>query len=786
MNCTRAFLRRTLVVTAFAALLLSRMSAQQLTWTGGSNGTSQQLRLAANWAENTAPTENSDLYIASTINTTMPHLLVNAPMSARSFTFDNSAGKFSASTGLRIVATTSSSSSTQGYVFFNSATTIITALNNANASFRGASIGSDSTAVPLPSLTLDLNYSGLGTIDVRDTSIVFIADGSLNVPGATTIGTGGLRKIGPGTLRLNGNHTYAGGFVLDEGAIIITTNGTNTTTDVTSGAFGTGTLRLNNGSVSSNSTASRQILNSVVFGGGTITFGSSPTSGNINFVSTLPTSTITVLADTQINVVGASFWNQTIISDARLVKSGTGNLGFGITAATSTYMGGFELVEGNVVLNSSGSNGTVDPKSSGFGTGTLTLSGGAIISSNTTAGGGNRTLYNPIALNGTISLGEAIATSGLTVSTLWGSATTLIAHSTINTPGANITWNQDISGGFSLTKTGPAMLALGGINTYTGGTIVSEGILRGDAESIQGNVVNNAEIVFNETTGGTYAGVISGSGSVSKIGSATLTVSGVNTFVGGTTVSAGTLHLTGQLSSPVIVDGGTLSGSGRISSTATVGAAGRLAFTLPTSPAALTPLLVDDAVTFVEGATLEITGTDLTVGTVWTLVTANSFTGPLPQLALPTDWQGALAVVGQELRFTLTSLGATAFEAWRELHFGSSAVTQLSAADADPDGDGWKNLVEYALGLNPLASDGAAAIEHGTDNGRLKLTFNRLAEPDLTYVVEATDTLGTTWTAIWTSSGAQNTAGPVTVTDTVLLSSQPARFLRLRVETPTW
>ncbi len=70
-------------------------------------------------------------------------------------------------------------------------------------------------------------------------------------------------------------------------------------------------------------------------------------------------------------------------------------------------------------------------------------------------------------------------------------------------------------------------------------------------------------------------------------------------------------------------------------------------------------------------------------------------------------------------------------------------------------------------------------------DGKLTLGFDRIDDPTLLYEVLATDDL-TTWAApaIWSSTGEENTAGLVTVTDTELLSAHARRFLRLRVTTP--
>jgi len=64
-----------------------------------------------------------------------------------------------------------------------------------------------------------------------------------------------------------------------------------------------------------------------------------------------------------------------------------------------------------------------------------------------------------------------------------------------------------------------------------------------------------------DSTAGVISGVISGNGSLTKSGSGTLTLSGANTYIGTTTISAGTLALGGNDrlsdSTNVIVSGGT-------------------------------------------------------------------------------------------------------------------------------------------------------------------------------------------------------------------------------------
>ncbi|EIP96918.1 hypothetical protein OpiT1DRAFT_01345 [Opitutaceae bacterium TAV1] len=127
-------------------------------------------------------------------------------------------------------------------------------------------------------------------------------------------------------------------------------------------------------------------------------------------------------------------------------------------------------------------------------------------------------------------------------------------------------------------------------------------------------------------------------------------------------------------------------------------------------------------------------------------------------------------------------------ESWREAHFGTTANEGEAADTADPEGDGLPNLLEYALGLDPLHSDSAGSVTIGktadTGNERLTLSFTRIADPALTYTVEATDDLVSgEWTPVFTSTGGENTAGSYTAEDIDLISDHARRFLRLVVST---
>ena len=152
--------------------------------------------------------------------------------------------------------------------------------------------------------------------------------------------------------------------------------------------------------------------------------------------------------------------------------------------------------------------------------------------------------------------------------------------------------------GSSIVKVGTGTLTLTGINTYSGGTTISAGILHvgtdsnlgasaggltfdGGALQLGANVnLGSSRVIFLNSGGGaidtggfstTVSQGIGGPGSFTKVGAGTVTLSGTNTYTGGTVVTAGTLQLGGSLSSSgsLTINGGTFDLGGRVQ---TVGA----------------------------------------------------------------------------------------------------------------------------------------------------------------------------------------------------------------------
>ena len=164
--------------------------------------------------------------------------------------------------------------------------------------------------------------------------------------------------------------------------------------------------------------------------------------------------------------------NQAFTGVGGLTKTGSGTLTLGSTA--NAYAGGFALNEGTVSLTA---NNT-------FGTGTLTLNGGTIQPSATA----NRNFTNNITIGGNYTAdGSANVTANGNV-TLTGDRT--ITVNIAAAAGAHVlNGNVGESGGTrSITKVGPGVLQLNGAaNSYSGNTIVSNGVVQVNSTSRLGN-----------------------------------------------------------------------------------------------------------------------------------------------------------------------------------------------------------------------------------------------------------------------------------------------------------
>jgi fibronectin-binding autotransporter adhesin len=127
------------------------------------------------------------------------------------------------------------------------------------------------------------------------------------------------------------------------------------------------------------------------------------------------------------------------------------------------------------------------------------------------------------------------------------------------------TFGGAISGSGSVVKNCTGTTILTAANSYTGGTLVAAGTLQGDTRSLQGDVVTNAALVFDQAFDGTFRGALFGGGTVTKSGSGTVLLTGNHALTGPTTIQAGTLAFDGTLGGAVtVMQGGTFDATGII------------------------------------------------------------------------------------------------------------------------------------------------------------------------------------------------------------------------------
>ena len=334
-----------------------------------------------------------------------------------------------------------------------------TTTTSTNTIQGGGTISPGTTAVvtdPVTSVTGAITDNGL---------LLFTQSGSLSNAFAIS-GTGLVTMAGTGTTTFSGINTYTGITTVDAGTLILR-----------AGAAGVGILP----------------GNAVVNNGGTLQIYAKAQSG---IVPTYNTTSVTVNGGGTLAFTGAGANIDDMAYLGTVTLSNTGG-----SAAVANSPDGSGIRFGN-----SGLNGTVNS----YGTTTNTFGANIVLVRN---GGGTTMTFNTGTSNALVVSGGIADYPGLT-----------------GTPVV-------VSGSGTTTLSGTSTYA--GTTTITSGTLVVSGLLGGG--NYGAGITDNGSLVFSNPGNQTLSGVVSGSGTFTKAGLGTVNLSQANSFSGGTVVSQGTL-----------------------------------------------------------------------------------------------------------------------------------------------------------------------------------------------------------------------------------------------------
>jgi PKD repeat protein len=124
------------------------------------------------------------------------------------------------------------------------------------------------------------------------------------------------------------------------------------------------------------------------------------------------------------------------------------------------------------------------------------------------------------------------------------------------------------------------------------------------------------------------------------------------------------------------------------------------------------------------------------------------------------------------------------FAAWRAGKFTAAELgnTNISGAAANPDGDGFPNLLEYAMGLDPKSPDPTGTVSATLSNGLFTLSFPHY-EPaaDAPIALEMSSDF-VNWSSVTTTQSLD--LGLIEIRTYQEAGAAPARFFRLRSSLP--
>jgi autotransporter-associated beta strand protein len=396
-----------------------------------------------------------------------------------------------------------------------------------------------------------------GTIDIASGATLTFGNANSTSYAGSIGGSGNLSKVGSGTFTLSAASSMTGTTTVSAGQFSL--GGSNLLANTSAVAVAGGVLALGGNS---------DTVGTFAISGGSLTGSGTVTAANY----TLGGGTVSAnLGSGAMNVTGNASLNGTWAGGTLGLTSGTltlGSAGALGSSGTISFNGGTLQYSASNTTDYSGRFSTASSQQYRIDTNGQSVT----LSSDLTSVGGTLTKLGSgtLMLTGTNSYDGVTTVSGgrLVATTSQSLPTNVMNNAELEfvTNGGNYSFSGTISGTGSLIKSGSEQLNLDGANTYSGGTIVAAGTLVGSADSLQGPIVNSGIVAFGVDGDGTYAGVISGSGSL-EVRGGNLIVTGTSVYSGATTVmGGGRLSVNGALGNTAVVvqGGGELGGSGAV------------------------------------------------------------------------------------------------------------------------------------------------------------------------------------------------------------------------------
>ena len=690
-----------LLGTCLAALLTRPAYAASDTWTG--SGTTSNWSDTANWSTAAAPANGDSVILGQTGAFAPSNFNINVTLN--SFTL-NTAGA-------------GTNSLTSGYIINSGGGTLGLA--------SGGSITDNAVNGAADQINIGIGLNGPATISVASGAT------GLDISGAIT-GAGGLtvsNASGASALQFLGTNTYSGGTTISAGTLQIGNGGT------------TGSIL---GNVTDNGTLAFDRSDAISF------------DGNIS-----GTGGVTQLGSGTLTLTGAnSYSGGTVIANGTVSASYDNNLGASAGAIEIDNGSTLELARWfstarNIALVN---GGTIDAVSNAYGpsifTGVISGTGGLSLT-----GSGMVQLTNASTYSGGTSISSTNTLSfGLTSGSAAGSVTGAIVNSGVLqfNRSNDATFANAISGSGKVQKYQADTITLTGTNTYTGGTQIFAGTLQiGDGVtngSITGDVsllATGATLAFDQTSNLTFAGAITGLGTLAQMGSHTLTLTGANTLGGISIGSGSTLQLgDGTNGSLIFV------GSSGIADN------GTLAVDLPSSLTLNQDITGSGALNQIGAGTTILTGTNsYTGGTtiaggtlqIGSGSTSGSVSGDIVDNAtLAFDRSDNLIYAG-----AISGTGAVIQEG-----FGTTILTGASTYS------GGTTISSGALQLGNGGTTGAIAGDV-VDNGQLN--FDRSDNLTFSDVISGTGSVGQAGGGTLTLSGTNSYSGGTNISGGILAVS---------------